>query len=161
MNTTFEKSRNSTDEWCTPKDIVDSLGQFDLDPCAPMSPLWKIADTTFNKEEDGLSKPWSGREFLNPPYSRPLIEQFVKKMAEHNCGTAILFNRCDNKMFQDIIFQTAKAMLFMRSRIRFYRPDGTRGDSPGCGSVLIAWGERDARVLENSGIEGKFIWLNK
>lgn len=38
MNTTFEKSANSTDEWYTPKEIIDALGEFDLDPCAPVSP---------------------------------------------------------------------------------------------------------------------------
>ena len=36
MNTTFEKSANSTDEWYTPKEIIDALGEFDLDPCAPV-----------------------------------------------------------------------------------------------------------------------------
>lgn len=35
MNTSFEKSKNSTDEWYTPKEIIDALGEFDLDPCAP------------------------------------------------------------------------------------------------------------------------------
>lgn len=35
MNTTFERSSNSTDEWYTPKEIIDALGEFDLDPCAP------------------------------------------------------------------------------------------------------------------------------
>ena len=38
MNTTFERSANSTDEWYTPKEIIDALGEFDLDPCAPVSP---------------------------------------------------------------------------------------------------------------------------
>lgn len=38
MNTSFEKSKNSTDEWYTPKEIIDALGEFDLDPCAPMRP---------------------------------------------------------------------------------------------------------------------------
>jgi len=36
MNTTFERSSNSTDEWYTPKEIIDALGEFDLDPCAPL-----------------------------------------------------------------------------------------------------------------------------
>ena len=36
MNTTFEKSANTTDEWYTPKEIIDALGKFDLDPCAPV-----------------------------------------------------------------------------------------------------------------------------
>lgn len=43
MNTTFERSSNSTDEWYTPKEIIDALGEFDLDPCAPMHPLWPTA----------------------------------------------------------------------------------------------------------------------
>lgn len=29
---------NSTDEWYTPKEIIDALGEFDLDPCAPVAP---------------------------------------------------------------------------------------------------------------------------
>lgn len=41
MNTTFEKSANTTDEWYTPKEIIDALGKFDLDPCAPVKPLWQ------------------------------------------------------------------------------------------------------------------------
>lgn len=41
MNTTFEKSANTTDEWYTPKEIIDALGKFDLDPCAPVKPLGK------------------------------------------------------------------------------------------------------------------------
>lgn len=110
MNTSFERSAAATDEWYTPKEIIDSLGRFDLDPCAPI---------------------------------------FVRKLAEHGNGIALLFNRCDSKMFQDIIFEKATAMKFLRNRIRFYRPDGTRGDSPGCGSILIAFGEENAEVLRN------------
>lgn len=138
MNTTFERSSNSTDEWYTPKEIIDALGEFDLDPCAPVAPLYKTASVMYNKNDDGLKQEWKGRVWLNPPYSRPLIECFVKRMAEHGNGIALLFNRCDSKMFQDVIFEKATAMKFLRNRIRFFRPDGTRGDSPGCGSILIA-----------------------
>lgn len=99
------------------------------------------------------------RVWLNPPYSRPLIERFVEKMVENNNGIALLFNRCDSKMFQDVIFPNATAILFMRGRIKFYRPDGTQGDSPGCGSVLISFGDGNAEALEKSNIPGKFIRL--
>lgn len=34
MNTQFERSACATDEWYTPKEIIDALGEFDLDPCA-------------------------------------------------------------------------------------------------------------------------------
>ena len=159
MNTLFEKSTISSDEWYTPKSIIDSLGKFDLDPCAPVTPLWETASVMFNKNDDGLSKEWCGRVWLNPPYSRPLIEQFVKKMSDHGNGIALLYNRCDSRMFQDVIFKKATAILFMRHRIRFYKPDGTIGGSPGCGSLLIAFGENNADILKNCDIEGKFIYL--
>lgn len=153
-------TENTTDEWYTPKEIIDALGPFDTDPCAPVHPLWPTARIAYNKNDDGLKQEWYGRVWLNPPYSRPLIEKFVEKMVEHNNGIALLYNRCDSKMFQDIIFQKATAMKFLRHRIRFYRPDGTRGGSPGCGSILIAFGQDNARILKDCSIEGKFVWLD-
>ena len=176
MNTRFEKSVRSSDEWYTPKEVLKALGRFDLDPCAPIRPLWPTAEVMYDRNMDGLSLKWEGRVWLNPPYSRPLIEQFVRKLAEHGIGCAgktarqlrrqdyetfdLLFNRCDSKMFQDVIFEKATGMKFLRHRIRFYRPDGTRGDSPGCGSILIAFGVENAEVLKNCSIEGKYVQLN-
>lgn len=156
----FDRSAKATDEWYTPFDIITCLGEFDLDPCSPINPLWHTAKVMYNKNDDGLSKEWYGRVWLNPPYSRPLIEHFMRKMARHGNGIALLFNRCDNAMFHDIIFPTATAMKFLRKRIRFYRPDGTRGGSPGCGSVLIAWGEDNADIIRDCEIEGKYVRLN-
>ena len=160
MSEGFKKSSSYSDEWYTPKFIIDSLGKFDLDPCAPINPLWQTAKIMYNKSDDGLTKEWAGRVWLNPPYSRPLIGQFVRKLAEHGNGIALLFNRCDSKMFQDLIFPNASAIMFVKGRIKFYRPDGTQGDSPGCGSVLIAFGEENAKILEYSNIPGKYIKLN-
>lgn len=160
MNTTFEKSMNSTDEWYTPKEIIDSLGEFDLDPCVPVNPLWNTAKTMYNKFDDGLKQEWKGRVWLNPPYSRPLIDQFVRKMAVHDNGIALLFNRCDSKMFQEVIFKKAKAMMFLKNRIKFYKPDGTIGRQPGCGSILIAFGLMNAEYLKICGLDGKFLWIN-
>ena len=44
MNTQFERSAKHTDEWYTPKEIIDALGKFDLDTCAPVQTLWKTTD---------------------------------------------------------------------------------------------------------------------
>lgn len=161
MNTSFEKSKNSTDEWYTPKEIIDALGEFDLDPCAPMRPLWRTARVMYNKEQDGLKQKWEGRVWLNPPYSRPTIEHFITRMVEHNNGIALLFNRLDNKMFQDVVFPKAKGILFMKGRIKFHREDGTIGESPGCGSILVAFGEENAETLRSSNIEGRYIQVNQ
>lgn len=160
MNTRFEKTDKASDEWYTPKELLDALGKFDLDPCAPVNPLWPTATVMYDKRIDGLSQKWEGRVWLNPPYSRPLIEQFVRRLAEHGNGMALLYNRCDSKMFQDIIFKKATAMKFLRYRIRFYRPDGTRGDSPGRGSILIAFGKENAEILKTCTIEGKYVQIN-
>ena len=161
MNTSYERSENTTDEWYTPVEIIQSFGEFDLDPCAPMKPLWKTAKKMFNKEEDGLKQDWEGRVWLNPPYSRPLIELFCKKMAEHGNGIALLFNRLDSCMMQDVVLKNAHAMKFLRKRIRFYRPDGTQGGSPGCGSVLFAFGEENARILKENNLEGVFLEIKR
>lgn len=161
MNTSFERAENTTDEWYTPREIIDSLGPFDLDPCAPVARLWDTASCHYTKEDDGLAQEWVGRVWLNPPYSRPLVEEFVKRLADHGNGIALLFNRCDSKLFHEHVFDRADAILFMRRRIRFYRPDGTQGGSPGCGSILIAYGEGNVSALENSKIDGKTVYLRK
>lgn len=63
-------------------------------------------------------------------------------------------------LFSEDIFEKATAMKFLRNRIRFFRPDGTRGDSPGCGSILIAFGEDNAEILRTCDIAGKYIRIN-
>lgn len=148
-----------TDEWYTPLEVVQALGRFDLDPCA--APGHNTADHLYTKEDDGLSREWFGRVWLNPPYSQPLIKQFVAKLAEHGNGIALLFNNCDNVMFFDTIFPEATAIKFLRKRIRFIRPDGSQGDRPSRGSVLVAFGEENAISLKESPFEGTFIWLNR
>lgn len=160
MNTTFEKSANTTDEWYTPKEIIDALGKFDLDPCAPVKPLWQTAETMYNKNHDGLTKDWVGRVWLNPPYSRPLIEQFVRKLAQHGNGIALLFNRCDSKMFQDIILRRQRQLNFYAEGFVFSGRTEYGGDSPGCGAVLIAFGEENAEILKTCNISGKYVRIN-
>ena len=162
MNTSFQKTAGS-DEWYTPPEIVRALGPFDLDPCSPERPLFKIAEKTYNKQQDGLAHEWAGRVFLNPPYSQPLLSQFCEKMAGHGNGIVLVFARTGNKVMQEILMPKADAMLFMRKRVRFYLPDGKQGGGAGCDSVLIAFGKSNADALKNSGIEGFYVgrdqWL--
>lgn len=54
MNTSFERSAKATDEWYTPLEIISSLGEFDLDPCAPVNPLWRTAKVIFKYTADTL-----------------------------------------------------------------------------------------------------------
>lgn len=159
MSEGFKKSASRSDEWYTPKFVMDSLGKFDLDPCAPSVPLFKTAEIVYNEFDDGLAQIWEGRVWLNPPYSRPLITKFMRRMTEHNRGTALIFSRTDTELFHTEVFGKASAVKFLKGRIKFLKPDGTEAGSPGCGSVLIAYGEEDANILEVNELEGKFIRL--
>ena len=158
------QQRNATvspDEWYTPRWILDTLGPFDLDPCAPPADVrpYEIAPTAYTKDDDGLSREWHGTVWMNPPYSRVLLRRFCERMARHGNGIALLVNRQDNLLWQEVIFPTAKSMIFMRHRVKFLRPDGTTG-SPFFGSCLVAWGDGCDRRLRGSGIEGKYVVLN-
>ena len=156
MNTNFETSNTTTVEWYTPPTIIQALGEFDLDPCTSQV-AWDFnhsAKKYYTMEDDGLSKEWDGRIWMNPPYSQPTITQFMERMAIHNNGIALLYNRSDNKIFHSFIFPVADSIFFLKGRIRFYRPDGTVGEQPGSGSVLIAFGRNKTEAIENSGLKG-------
>lgn len=60
MSEGFVRSASYTDEWYTPKFIIDGLGKFDLDPCAPSVPLFKTAEVMYNEFDDGLAQKWEG-----------------------------------------------------------------------------------------------------
>lgn len=151
----------SSDEWYTPKEFIEKLGPFDIDPCAPMNPPYDIAPISYNKEQDGLAHDWNPDDivWLNPPYSSKLLYAFVEKLAEHGNGIALLINRTDNRLFRDIIFPRAKSMVFLDKRIKFMRSDGSSG-YPYFGSVLVAFGEIADIRLKNCDIAGKYVVLN-
>ena len=67
---------------------------------------------------------------VKPTLFKTDYRAFITRMVEHNNGIALLFNRLDNKMFQDVVFPKAKGILFMKGRIKFHREDGTIGESP-------------------------------
>jgi hypothetical protein len=153
--------QGDTNVWLTPPSIIEKLGGFDLDPCAAPEPRpWATAARHIALPEDGLTAEWQGRVWCNPPYG-PHVAAWMKRMVEHSRGTALIFARTETEAWQDVVWPGATAILFMRGRIRFHRPDGQRGDSASAPSALIAFGEDDAIALAASGIEGKLVYPNE
>jgi phage N-6-adenine-methyltransferase len=81
------------DEQATPQEVVDLLaaefGPFDLDPAASIGNA--KAPVYFTRDDDGLSEPWKGRIWLNPPYSRGSLRKWLAKArAEVGAGNAEL-----------------------------------------------------------------------
>lgn len=155
-------ARLTRDEWLTPPEILEALGPFDLDPCSPVDRPWNTAAMHFTIEDDGLSKVWPKRlrVWCNPPYGREAPYKWLQRMNTHGNGIALIFARTETETFFTWVWDCAHAVLFIKGRLRFYNPDGTRPNgTSGAPSVLIAYGQENARALETCGIEGKFIRL--
>lgn len=148
----------ATNDWITPRSIIDAIGPFDLDPCACAVQPWPTARRMVAPPNDGLAEQWFGRVWLNPPYGKEAAI-WLERMADHGSGTALLFARTETEMFHRFVWPRARALLFFEGRLHFHYPDGSRAKGNAGGpSVLIAYGDYDALVLgRNRRIEGAFM----
>lgn len=147
----------ATHEWLTPPDIVRAVGPFDLDPCAAVNQPWQTAIDQWT--DGGLDWPWVGNVWCNPPYGRE-TEKWLRRCAEHGNAIALVFARTETRMFFDYVWETAAALLFLRGRPHFHRPDGTRASGNSGGPlVLIGYGRKMADRLSVCGLPGAFVML--
>jgi hypothetical protein len=147
------------DEWLTPPEIIEALGKFDLDPCAPIIRPWDTAKKHYTIEDDGLSMDWEGRVWCNPPYGDQ-AGKWLKRLADHGNGVALIFARTETKMFFEHIWRRADALLFIEGRLHFHHVNGTRAKgNSGAPSVLVAYGKFNAERLANSSICGRYVRL--
>ena len=153
-----ERSPNGKDEWLTPPWLIQQLVDFDLDPCAPAQPPWPTAARHYSIMDAGLTAPWSGRVWLNPPYSS--VGPWMRRLVQHGDGIALIFARTETKVFFECVWDAADAVLFLGRRLTFYHVDGTpAAHSAGAPSCLVAYGTRNVAALQSIGIPGKLVIL--
>lgn len=150
-------STSGNDEWYTPAQYIELarfvMGGIDLDPagCEFAQPIVQAA-RYYTQEDDGLKQPWSGRIWLNPPYSKGLIDAFVDKLrTEYITGDVeqaivLTHNFTDTAWFHALAADAA-AVCFTKGRIRFYTVDGV-GNSPTSGHVFFYFGKDIAVFAE-------------
>mgnify|MGYP002132204706 FL=1 len=132
------KPAHYSDEWYTPAEIPAAIGGFDLDPCAGPS---SHASVNWRSSEgaDGLNQPWSGRVWLNPPYSN--VHDWMERLISHNDGVALVNARPETQWFQRAASK-ARVALWLRRRIDFARPDGKVTHPPRGQRAAGLWRER-------------------
>jgi hypothetical protein len=143
-----------TDEWLTPPEILERLGRFDLDPCAPVLSRrpWSTADRHFTIEDDGLSCLWHGRVWMNPPFGREAA-RWMRRIADHGNGIALIPARTETAMFYESVWTRADAVLFIKGRPHFHRADGSRASfNSGAPICLVAYGQTNVAALLTSGL---------
>jgi DNA N-6-adenine-methyltransferase (Dam) len=146
----------------TPRWILDALGPFDLDPAAADPRPWPCAHTSWTT--NGLNRSWPRECFiyLNPPFDRYEVGDWISRLAEHGNGITLLHARTEAAWFEPI-WQRAAAILFMADRIHFHRPDGSRQPAnSGAPPILAAFGDDAVLRLHHSGIAGALVtrWHN-
>jgi hypothetical protein len=152
-------NEGATSEWWTPYSVFEAIGlKFDLDPCAPRLPdaPWIPAVKRYSRPRNGLSLPWKGRVWLNPPYGKQ-TGGWVEKLSSHGHGIALVFARTDVRWWHKVV-PKADAVCFIEGRLTFVAGAGQSapGNSGGP-SALIAYGKDCAAALNGSGLG--MTWL--
>jgi len=149
-----------SDEWFTPPEIFQPLGlTFDIDPCQPAEGrafLSVPAKRFFTAENDGLKQEWSGLVWLNPPFGGRLGHvPWLQRLIAHGNGIGLFNALTSSHWYHDYAVQ-ADTMVFPRGKTKFIAPDGSRGEAPKNGIVLLGFGDVANRALERSDL-GHFI----
>jgi hypothetical protein len=116
----------NSQDWITPIGIIHALGEFDLHPAGAAVRPWDCAARTLTT--GGLTAPWQGRVWLNPPFDRYQVGKWISKLAAHGNGIALLHARVEAEWFEPC-WEYATAILFLADRIFFHYPDGRRADA--------------------------------
>jgi phage N-6-adenine-methyltransferase len=138
-------------EWYTPAEYIEAarrvLGTIDLDPASSQEANQVVkASAYYTINDDGLSQDWAGKVWLNPPYTANLIGRFASKAAaEYQSGrvneAVILVNNATETSWFAALAEVSAAVCFLRSRVKFWRPDGET-NSPLQGQAILYMGDR-------------------
>jgi hypothetical protein len=143
------------DEWRTPKPIFDALELiFDTDPCWPLDgPCFVPAQVRYTVHDNGLLKPWHGLVWLNPPFGgRRGHVSWLKKFFAHGNGIALVNALTSADWFHAIVVPNAQLLCFPNGKTKFIKPDGSVGNEPANGIILLGIGDVANNALRRCGL---------
>jgi DNA N-6-adenine-methyltransferase (Dam). len=154
-------SHNSgVNEWYTPPEYIQAalrvMGRIDLDPASSEIANGVVKATLFyTAEDDGLSKFWAGKVWMNPPYASELVARFVIKFVFHvqsgdiSEGMVLVNNATETNWFEKLV-SVSNAVVFPKGRVRFLDPDGNPG-APLQGQAVLYVGPRADKFIAEFG----------
>ena len=119
------------DENYTPRPIIEMvrsvMGGIDLDPTSTPKANEVVGATKFYAIEDNaLVQPWTGRVFMNPPYScsGKFVHKLVKEYADKNVTEAIvLLNAYTDTSWYHLLANSSSLICLTRGRLGFWKKD--------------------------------------
>ena len=158
---------DGNDEWYTPAAVVKAaravMGRIDLDPASTSKANETVkAKAIYTVEDDGLTQPWRGRVFLNPPFSAQLKRAFCDRLRESvasgDVTQAVLVTPIDiSPQWGDVIRTCASAVALAVGSTPFYGPRGEHG-GPGFGHMVSYYGPNAGRFASVFGKEWS-VWV--
>lgn len=120
-----EVDRNT---WCTPKWLAEALGSWDVDPCSnERSHIIASRNLRLDRGEDGLvmADRFEGktRAFINPPYGRGQVIQWVRAYAHVRFCFLLKFDP-STEWFGELMEHTGVVMIPRGERVEFEPPPG-------------------------------------
>jgi hypothetical protein len=133
------------------------LPGIDLDPAAADPRPWDCARVSWSSH--GLDREWprDWSVYLNPPFDRYVVGDWILRLAAHGRGITLLHNRSETEWFR-AIWLHASAILHLDKRIKFCLPDGsTQPHNSGAPAILVAFGDEALQRLRRCGIPGVLV----
>jgi ParB family chromosome partitioning protein len=153
---TFPEPTMTTDDYYTPEFIIDRvhafMGDIDLDPAShPVANRSVRARQFFTKADNGLTKPWGGRVWLNPPFShyRDWTAKIHRELDRGKIDELCLWsqtNQLTARHFQSLL-RYASAMVIIRGR--FSHSGHGAKKNPKNGHCLFYFGERPGEFAKH------------
>jgi phage N-6-adenine-methyltransferase len=148
-----QAANRDSDAWFTPHKYISlvkqAIGEIDLDPFSSEQANGVIqANRYFDEKLDAFKQPWfsePGSVFMNPPYSRKLInasvDLFVRHWQADKISEAIVLvnNATETKWFQQLLGE-ASAICLVSKRIAFENRDGKHVSGNTRGQVFLYFG---------------------
>lgn len=148
------ENAGESNEWYTPPHVFEALGvAFDEDVAAPVDRTHICVPARRFITENSLTRPWTGFIWMNPPFGHQSTKRaWLAKFFDHGRGIALTPDRTSAPWFREA-WERADLVLFT-PKLKFVRPDGSIGESPGTGTCLWAAGPSAVSALRRASGRG-------